>query len=418
MTVTVSRPPAAVVPAPLPTPPDKAPTPGTAAHPFAELLRQNRVADRAAGETPRPATTSDGAKPESNGNDVADSSEAAATTDASPKSEAGRARARSGASRSTARPAVAVERPGRGSDDDAAHESQDDVTKAAPGDAFAAAGVAAAARADAARLADAEARGKHAIAEERGAFDASADANASDAGQDIGRGGKPRRAGTDPAAATDTGRSTARATSPDAEASATSFAQALAESKAQDRPAAVAATADPSAPGANLAVAPHEALQQAAPGSDAPVPSSTLPVPIDSPEFASALGVQVSVFVRDGVQHAELHLNPVETGPVSIAITLDGSQARVEFGADLAATRAAIENGLPELASALRDAGFTLAGGGVAQHARSGGGQGGGDDPAGRGGRGRGEARGHDAIEAAVQRTTRRVAAGGVDLYA
>ena len=84
----------------------------------------------------------------------------------------------------------------------------------------------------------------------------------------------------------------------------------------------------------------------------------------------------MSVLVKDGVQQAELHLNPAETGPVSIAITLEGTQAHVEFGADLAATRQAIENGLPALASALRDAGFTLAGGGVAQHSRSGGGQG------------------------------------------
>ena len=54
---------------------------------------------------------------------------------------------------------------------------------------------------------------------------------------------------------------------------------------------------------------------------------------------------------------------------MSIHIALDGTAARIDFGADVAATRAAIELGLPELASALRDAGFTLAGGGVSQHA-------------------------------------------------
>ncbi len=128
--------------------------------------------------------------------------------------------------------------------------------------------------------------------------------------------------------------------------------------------------------------------------------AATLPVPVDSPEFAAAFGVQVSVFVREGVQQAELHLNPAETGPVSIAITLEGSQARVEFGADLAATRQAIENGLPALASALRDAGFTLAGGGVAQHSRSGGGGQGGDDAAGRGRPDRRAVRGGEAIAA------------------
>ena len=47
---------------------------------------------------------------------------------------------------------------------------------------------------------------------------------------------------------------------------------------------------------------------------------------------------------------------------------MDGAQARVDFGADSATTRELIESGLPELAAALRDAGFTLAGGGVSQH--------------------------------------------------
>ena len=95
----------------------------------------------------------------------------------------------------------------------------------------------------------------------------------------------------------------------------------------------------------------------------------SLPTPIDSPDFGAAFGVQVSVLAKDGVQQAELHLNPTETGPVSIQIALDGNEARIDFGADLAATRAAIERSLPELAAALRDAGFTLTGGGVSQHA-------------------------------------------------
>ena len=87
-----------------------------------------------------------------------------------------------------------------------------------------------------------------------------------------------------------------------------------------------------------------------------------------APEFREALGVQVSLLARDGVQSAELHLNPAEMGPISVRIVMDGVQARVDFGADSAATRELIETGLPELATALRDAGFTLAGGGVSQH--------------------------------------------------
>ncbi len=103
---------------------------------------------------------------------------------------------------------------------------------------------------------------------------------------------------------------------------------------------------------------------------DANTLSLSLPTPVNAPEFRDALGVQVSLLARDGVQTAELHLNPADMGPVSIQIVMDGSQARVDFGADVAATRAAIEASMPELASALLDAGFTLAGGGVSQHAK------------------------------------------------
>ena len=98
--------------------------------------------------------------------------------------------------------------------------------------------------------------------------------------------------------------------------------------------------------------APGEAQAATAP------PELSLPTPIESPDFGAAFGVQVSVLAKDGVQQAELHLNPAETGPVSIQIALDGSEARIDFGADLAATRAAIERSLPELAAALRDAGL------------------------------------------------------------
>ncbi|HEY0855741.1 MAG TPA: flagellar hook-length control protein FliK [Albitalea sp.] len=99
-------------------------------------------------------------------------------------------------------------------------------------------------------------------------------------------------------------------------------------------------------------------------------PSVTLSTPVTAPEFREALGVQVSVLARGGVQQAELHLNPAEMGPILVQIALEGTQAQVQFGADSPATRQLIEAGLPELAAALRDAGFTLSGGGVSQHSR------------------------------------------------
>jgi flagellar hook-length control protein FliK len=141
-----------------------------------------------------------------------------------------------------------------------------------------------------------------------------------------------------------------------------------------------------------------------------------VPTPVTSPEFPQALGVQISVFARDGIQNAELHLNPAEMGPISVQIALDGTQAQVNFGADSAATRHIIEGGLPELAAAMRDAGFTLSGGGVHQQSSGT-----------RDGRGDGQAHGdssgtgqgdRDAGALAPVAMRARVAAGGVDLYA
>lgn len=150
--------------------------------------------------------------------------------------------------------------------------------------------------------------------------------------------------------------------------------------------------------------------------ADAPA-AVAVQTPVDSPEFPKALGLHMSVLAKDGVTQAELHLNPADMGPVSVQIVMDGTQARVDFGADVAATRHAIEAGLPELASALRDAGFTLAGGGVSDSSRGpadGGGSFGSE--ARSGGR---QARAVDAATTAkVSAAARRVVTkGGVDLF-
>ena len=164
------------------------------------------------------------------------------------------------------------------------------------------------------------------------------------------------------------------------------------------------------------ATGPTHAEQRAQPGA-APVVVDVA-TPVASPEFREALGVHVSVLARDGVQRAELHLNPADMGPISVQIALDGNRAQVDFGAASAATRHAIEAGLPELAAALRDAGYTLAGGGVSQHA---GGQspprdGGGSSDGG----GARAAQRADAVDDATppRRLSVRLPQGAVDLYA
>ncbi|HEX4234531.1 MAG TPA: flagellar hook-length control protein FliK [Caldimonas sp.] len=182
------------------------------------------------------------------------------------------------------------------------------------------------------------------------------------------------------------------------------------------RASATTATTIDGSTAAAATIAAGAAIDANGTASVAAAPTSlALATPVDAPEFAATLGVQVSQLAKDGVQHAELHLNPAETGPVSIHIAVEGTAARIDFGADLAATRHAIERGLPELASALRDAGLTLAGGGVSQHAGSR--ERGGNDPA-AGGRASSRRGGEAVVTVATARIGGRTAAGGVDLYA
>jgi len=138
----------------------------------------------------------------------------------------------------------------------------------------------------------------------------------------------------------------------------------------------------------------------------------------DEPGFAPALGAQVTLWVKDGVQEARLQLHPAELGPVTVQIALDGQAAHIDFTAAVAATRESIEQSLPALAAALRESGFTLAGGGV--FGRSG--QGANDaqrerTPEGRGQRGTAAVGGTAGNEAAPH-GPRRWARSLVDVYA
>ena len=137
-------------------------------------------------------------------------------------------------------------------------------------------------------------------------------------------------------------------------------------------PVAAAHGAKAAAESALAAIAPQtHAMAPAMPttaGANSPTPphfEARIAVPLDSPAFAPALATQVTWLAQEGVQQARLSLNPAEMGPLTVKIVLEGTQARIDFSADMAGTRSAIEASLPTLAAALNDQGLTLAGGGV-----------------------------------------------------
>jgi flagellar hook-length control protein FliK len=89
------------------------------------------------------------------------------------------------------------------------------------------------------------------------------------------------------------------------------------------------------------------------------------------PEFVPVFSARIATLVQEGIEQARVHLNPVDMGPVSLQLSLDGLQVRVDMTAEVAATRQVLEQALPSLAGALREAGFTLSGGGVAPPAEA-----------------------------------------------
>lgn len=160
-------------------------------------------------------------------------------------------------------------------------------------------------------------------------------------------------------------------------------------------------------------IASAEAAAAAAPAPYA----SQIQAPVGSPDFAPGLSAQVSLMVREGLQEAKLQLNPVEMGPITVQIQIDGNAAQVTMTAEQAPTRNALEQAMPALAGALREEGLTLTGGGVFEQPR----QAQGDaDPgngrAGGGGSSQGQASGDADNNPAPMRTA--APRGMVDVFA
>jgi flagellar hook-length control protein FliK len=98
-----------------------------------------------------------------------------------------------------------------------------------------------------------------------------------------------------------------------------------------------------------------------------------LPMPPDHPAFPQALGVQLSTWLRDGVEHARLELHPQDLGPIDVRIAVTGGQTRVDLNADVAATRIALAQAIPQLAQVLGDVGLALSGSSVSAQTGQGG---------------------------------------------
>jgi len=191
-----------------------------------------------------------------------------------------------------------------------------------------------------------------------------------------------------------------------------------AATEARDALAAMLPQPDPLAVQAGAVGAPSNATLDPNQGVQAPPPAmpaqATLPMPPHSPAFGPALGHQIDVWMKGGVQHAEVQLNPQDLGPIRVRIEMEGAHARVQMSADVQSTRDALQHAMPQLSEQLGQVGLSLTGGGVSDQpafqqaqaqAQS---QGGGADGHGRRGNGHPSAAGHAGEDIALAATPRR----------
>jgi flagellar hook-length control protein FliK len=181
-----------------------------------------------------------------------------------------------------------------------------------------------------------------------------------------GKEGAKEAKAADPLAAVTKGAPTrgditaALAKADDAVKAATDARDSLAALLPQPDPVTVQAGAIGASP--NAVQDPNQGIAQAA---ATPPAQAALPMLPQSPTFAPALGHQIDVWMKNGVQHAEVQLSPQDLGPIRVRIEMDGAQTRVHMTADVASTRDALQQAMPQLSDSLGLAGLSLSGGSV-----------------------------------------------------
>lgn len=157
--------------------------------------------------------------------------------------------------------------------------------------------------------------------------------------------------------------------------------------------------------------------------ADAPLPVAGQPIQAGSAALEDQMAAQVSYWLSQKTQNAEMTLDGQDGSPVQVSISMSGNEAQVAFRADQAATRDLLGSALPQLRDMLDQQGVVLAGVTVDSFAAASQGQAGGGDRESGGDRG-GRSGGRQTLQigeaAGPQRLGGARATGstsGVDLY-
>jgi flagellar hook-length control protein FliK len=111
------------------------------------------------------------------------------------------------------------------------------------------------------------------------------------------------------------------------------------------------------------ALDPTQAVNRA--GAGGTVPAGHVQASVGSSEWTGEIASQVTLMSAHGIHSADLKLSPAELGPLHIRIDVQDGTASVWFQAAHPATRAALEQSLPQLRDLLSAQGMSLGDSGV-----------------------------------------------------
>ena len=132
------------------------------------------------------------------------------------------------------------------------------------------------------------------------------------------------------------------------------------------RPAAAMPVLDSSAHAQNAASPLSGLTASAQPMSGQAVASAqsglSLPVQptMQNPAWGQVMSSRVAWMAKEGIQEAELRMNPARLGPVEVKLHVQNDQASVTFLAQQSATRDALEQALPRLRESFAESGMQL----------------------------------------------------------
>jgi len=98
---------------------------------------------------------------------------------------------------------------------------------------------------------------------------------------------------------------------------------------------------------------------------------STIPMPLQNPNWSHGVSERVAWMVQGNFQNAEIKLNPAHLGPMEIKMSITDDQAKITFISAHAPVREALDQAIPRLREMLEQQGLNLTDVDVSQYSES-----------------------------------------------